>query len=155
MKKFNEFSALAEGYKANTKDEQRFIDKHVVTAVDYPVKNEHGLPFRDDRIQTKSKKKAGYHANEDTDKRVYEASIVDILKQIVEEGFVAEVEFGDEYYQIDEGTAETILNIYDNLDEDLRGDFVEKLEDSIDNLEEFVVVCNEILEQLEEDKEKV
>ena len=51
MKKFKELVAEIYDYPPTTKDEKEFINMHTVKSFDYPVKNEHGLPFRDDRIK--------------------------------------------------------------------------------------------------------
>lgn len=61
-----------EGYEPNTPDEAKFINMHMVTSHDYPVANEHGLPFRDDRIEKagpQHKKPASYEHGQD--KAVY------------------------------------------------------------------------------------
>ncbi len=50
MKKFKEL--VNEIYEPNTPDEAKFVNMHNVKTFDYPVKNDHGLPFRDDRIKT-------------------------------------------------------------------------------------------------------
>jgi len=51
MKKFKELVAEIYDYPPTTKDEKEFINMHTIKTFDYPVKNEHGLPFRDDRIK--------------------------------------------------------------------------------------------------------
>jgi hypothetical protein len=51
MKKFKELVAEIYDYPPTTKDEKEFINMHTVKTFDYPVKNDHGLPFRDDRIK--------------------------------------------------------------------------------------------------------
>ena len=51
MKKFKELVAEIYDYPPTTKDEKEFINMHTVKSFDYPVKNDHGLPFRDDRIK--------------------------------------------------------------------------------------------------------
>lgn len=51
MKKFKALVAEIYDYPPTTKDEKEFINIHTVKSFDYPVKNEHGLPFRDDRIK--------------------------------------------------------------------------------------------------------
>jgi hypothetical protein len=61
MKKFKEL--VNEIYEPNTPDEAKFINMHTIKTFDYPVKNDHGLPFRDDRIKAagpQHKKSATY-----------------------------------------------------------------------------------------------
>jgi len=49
MKTFK--SLVNEIYEPNTPDTGKFINMHTIRTFDYPVKNDHGLPFRDDRIK--------------------------------------------------------------------------------------------------------
>lgn len=79
MKTFKQL--VSEIYEPNTPDEGKFINMHTIRTFDYPVKNDHGLPFRDDRIKgpgPQHKKPASYDppkepataytkANEETD----------------------------------------------------------------------------------------
>lgn len=51
MKKYKDLVSEIYDYPPTTADEKKFIDMHKVSVVDYPVKNDHGLPFRDDRIK--------------------------------------------------------------------------------------------------------
>lgn len=51
MKTYKELVSEIYDYPPTTADEKKFIDLHTTNVVDYPVKNEHGLPFRDDRIK--------------------------------------------------------------------------------------------------------
>lgn len=51
MKTYKELVSEIYDYPPTTADEKKFIDLHTTSVVDYPVKNEHGLPFRDDRIK--------------------------------------------------------------------------------------------------------
>jgi hypothetical protein len=51
MKTFKQLVSEIYDYPPITADEKKFIDIHTTSVVDYPVKNEHGLPFRDDRIK--------------------------------------------------------------------------------------------------------
>jgi len=55
------------GYTPKSGDEQKFVDKHHIDVVDYPVDNKDGLPFRDDS-NTKTAKQnnsASYDRGED------------------------------------------------------------------------------------------
>lgn len=61
MKTFK--NLVNEIYEPNTPDEGKFIGMHVIKTFDYPVKNDHGLPFRDDTIKQagpQHKKPASY-----------------------------------------------------------------------------------------------
>lgn len=51
MKTYKELVSEIYDYPPTTADEKKFISIHKTSVVDYPVKNEHGLPFRDDRIK--------------------------------------------------------------------------------------------------------
>jgi len=51
MKTFKKLVSEIYDYPPTTADEKKFIDIHKTSVVDYPVKNDHGLPFRDDRIK--------------------------------------------------------------------------------------------------------
>ena len=56
------------GYTPKSGDEKSFVDKHHVSVIDYPVKNDNGLPFRDDSAPHKSAKEnnlASYNRGED------------------------------------------------------------------------------------------
>ncbi len=61
------------GYTPKSGDESKFVDKHTIAVVDYPVDNKDGLPFRDDSLNSKSAKEnnpASYDRGED--EKVYE-----------------------------------------------------------------------------------
>ena len=60
------------GYEPHNSDEERFMDKHIPSVVDYPVDNENGLPFKDDSMATSGKTPASYDKGEDEE--VYEAT---------------------------------------------------------------------------------
>lgn len=51
MRTFKSLVSEIYDYPPTTKDEKNFIDIHTTKVQDYPVKNEYGLPFRDDRIK--------------------------------------------------------------------------------------------------------
>jgi hypothetical protein len=56
------------GYLPKSGDEQEFEDKHTINVVDYPVKNENGLPFRDTSIPERTNRQqmpASYNRGED------------------------------------------------------------------------------------------
>ena len=62
------------GYRAHNPDEQRFVDKHIPSVIDYPVDNKDGLPFRDDSLDVSgpaNKTPASYDKGKDED--VYES----------------------------------------------------------------------------------
>lgn len=52
MKTYKQLVSEIYSYPPTTQDEKNFINMHTVKSFDYPVKNEHGLPFRDDRIKS-------------------------------------------------------------------------------------------------------
>ena len=61
------------GYYPKSGDEQKFVDKHKFDVIDYPVNNEHGLPFREDSAPHRTAKennRANYDRCED--EKVYE-----------------------------------------------------------------------------------
>jgi len=51
MKTFKQLVSEIYDYPPTTAGEKKFIDIHKTSVMDYPVKNDHGLPFRDDRIK--------------------------------------------------------------------------------------------------------
>jgi len=56
------------GYLPKSGDEQEFEDKHTINVIDYPVKNENGLPFRDTSIPERTNRQqmpASYNRGED------------------------------------------------------------------------------------------
>jgi hypothetical protein len=59
------------GYTPKSGDESKFVDKHPIAVIDYPVENKDGLPFRDDSLNTKTAKEndpASYNQGEDKEK---------------------------------------------------------------------------------------
>lgn len=63
MKSFKKLVKEFYSYPPTTDDEKKFLDIHKVQVVDYPVKNDQGLPFRDDNIKhpgLQHKKPASY-----------------------------------------------------------------------------------------------
>lgn len=61
---------IAEIYKPNTPDEEKFLNLHKVETKDYPVKNKDGLPHKDDEVKGPGPqhKKGPYHSPEETEK---------------------------------------------------------------------------------------
>lgn len=73
------------GYRAHNPDEQRFMDKHIPSVIDYPAENKDGLPFRDDSLGTSgpaNRTPASYDKGKDED--VYESKKENIDERKIE-----------------------------------------------------------------------
>ena len=179
MKTFKQLVSEIYSYPPTTADEKKFIDLHKTSVVDYPVKNDHGLPFRDDRIKgpgPHQNKPASYDppkepstvytkANEDVDLTellgidasqisedgLFESNdILSLLAVVADNDTTSEIFFegSEEGLVIDREIAETLVQIYSELDEEDQATFEAALTESNESFDRCVDFCLEAIKEL-------
>lgn len=182
MKTFKQLVSEIYDYPPTTADEKKFIDVHKTSVIDYPVKNDHGLPFRDDRIKgpgPHQNKPASYDppkepmqvyakTNEDVDlvellgidasqiseDGLFESNdILSLLAVVADNDTTSEIFFegSEEGLVIDREIAETLLQVYSELDEEDQATFEAALTESNESFDRCVDFCLEAIKELNDE----